>query len=466
MKKRADALDALRGLAILLMILSGSIPFGGALPAWMYHAQVPPPVHSFDPTVAGITWVDLVFPFFLFAMGAAFPLALNRRLEKGIAKWKISIQIIQRGLLLAAFAIFIQHVKPYALNPTPSVLNWLTGITGFLLLFIILLRYPKSVNNKIVISLKSAGVVIAVVLLYFLEYPKGGSFSTGRSDIIILVLANTALFGSLIWLFTRKNILLRLGILGFLIAMRLTHDIDGSWNQWLWNFSPFPWLYKFYYLQYLFIVIPGTIIGDFIYKWLNSEEKEKITGKWSIYIPFIFMLILLCNLVCLFSRNMELNLLLNVLLLGAAWYFLKAQKSVTGNMFYRMFQWGSFWLLLGLFFEAFEGGIKKDHSTLSYYFVTTGLAIFTYITFSIIIDILKYKKPFRIITESGQNPMIAYIAGSNLILPVLTILTVEPWLSEMSAPWPWIGFLKGVIFTFLVALTAAIFTRKKLFWRT
>lgn len=35
--RRACALDALRGLAILGMILSGQLPFGEkALPAWMY----------------------------------------------------------------------------------------------------------------------------------------------------------------------------------------------------------------------------------------------------------------------------------------------------------------------------------------------------------------------------------------------------------------------------------------------
>src|SRR5271155_5586886 len=81
---RAYALDALRGFAILAMLLSGQMPFDqNALPAWMYHCQVPPPRFEWDNTVFGITWVDLVFPFFLFSMGAAFPLALNRRMEQG-----------------------------------------------------------------------------------------------------------------------------------------------------------------------------------------------------------------------------------------------------------------------------------------------------------------------------------------------------------------------------------------------
>jgi predicted acyltransferase len=78
---RAYALDALRGLAILAMVLSGRLPFDhNALPSWMYQAQEPPPLFNWIGDLPGITWVDLVFPFFLFAMGAAFPLALTRRM--------------------------------------------------------------------------------------------------------------------------------------------------------------------------------------------------------------------------------------------------------------------------------------------------------------------------------------------------------------------------------------------------
>ena len=73
MEKRALTIDLLRGVAIIGMVLSGQILWNAELPAWMFHAQVPPPEFRFDPTVPGITWVDLVFPFFLFSMGAAFP---------------------------------------------------------------------------------------------------------------------------------------------------------------------------------------------------------------------------------------------------------------------------------------------------------------------------------------------------------------------------------------------------------
>lgn len=101
--KRIDALDALRGLAVLAMVLSGVIPFNGTLPAWMYHAQFPPPTHQFNPKLSGLTWVDLVFPIFLFSLGIAIPLALSRRLSQGWKTLDMIIGILKRGFLLATF---------------------------------------------------------------------------------------------------------------------------------------------------------------------------------------------------------------------------------------------------------------------------------------------------------------------------------------------------------------------------
>lgn len=57
MNKRAFSLDALRGYAIITMVLSGTIA-SGVLPGWMYHAQVGSRSNfAFDPSFYGITWV-------------------------------------------------------------------------------------------------------------------------------------------------------------------------------------------------------------------------------------------------------------------------------------------------------------------------------------------------------------------------------------------------------------------------
>ena len=468
--KRVDALDALRGLAILLMILSGNIHFANPLPAWMYHAQVPPPDFVFNPNLPGITWVDLVFPFFLFAMGAAFPFALSKKLEGGMPKWKIVLQVFLRGILLTGFAIYLQHIKPFAFSAQPTAVDWLVGILGFALLFPILLRLPNTLKPVVRYSIRAAGVAGAIGLLSYITFPDGSGFSVNRSDIIIIVLANVAVFGSLIWLFTQGNILARLGILGILIAIRLTQGIDGSWNHWLWTATPFPWMYKLYYLQYLFIVLPGTIVGDLIYKWIKrppgSTGEEESESSSRMILSFVLMVsFLLVNLVGLYSRMLLATALANAALWVAGYVFYSKARTTIEMLHKSLFQWGSYWLVLGLFFEAYEGGIKKDHPSMSYYFVTTGLAVFTYIACSVVTDHFRKRKYLGTLIDNGQNPMIAYIAGSTLVLPILAVTHLESLLQALSST-PWLGFCRGVIFTVLVALATSFFTKKKLFWRT
>ena len=93
-KGRVYSIDALRGLAIIGMVLCSAIGFNSGLPAWMFHAQTPPPTYEFNPSIAGLTWVDLVFPFFIFSMGAAFPFAMRRRLDSGMRPWKMMLQLL------------------------------------------------------------------------------------------------------------------------------------------------------------------------------------------------------------------------------------------------------------------------------------------------------------------------------------------------------------------------------------
>ena len=107
MQQRNQSLDTLRGFAILTMVLSGSIAFGDVLPAWMYHAQVPPPDHKFVPTLAGITWVDLVFPFFLFALGNAMAFVIPR-LEASNTFWQ---KVIKRSVLIFLIGLFLNQRK-------------------------------------------------------------------------------------------------------------------------------------------------------------------------------------------------------------------------------------------------------------------------------------------------------------------------------------------------------------------
>lgn len=468
LENRAYALDALRGFAILTMVLSGVVPYG-VLPAWMYHAQLPPPNHKFNPGLPGLTWVDLVFPLFLFALGAAIPLALSRRLEKGTTRSKIIFDIGERGLLLGFFAIFLRHVRPHVLNTNPTINSWLMAMVGLVVMFAIFTRLPDSWQPWLRRSIRMVGWLAAIGLLALLRYPDGTGFSLFRSDIIIIVLANMAFFGSLLWLVTRDRLLWRLSVLGILLGLRLAHS-DPGWVHWLWQFSPIPWIYQLYYLQYLFIVIPGTIVGDLLVKWLqaNGSTADDNPG-WSrhrlIGIAVLMVGILIICLVGLQARWLWQTTLAGFLGCDIGIILMRQPASKTERLLHTIFQWGLYWFILGLVVESYEGGIKKDHPTLSYYFVTLGLSIFLLIAFTIIIDMFKQRRWLRILIDNGQNPMIAYVGFANFIWPVLALTGLERVILSLT-PTPWLGFLRAVIYTSALALMVSFFTRKRIFWRT
>ena len=152
MNNRALALDALRGYAIITMVLSATI-VTHVLPGWMSHAQTPPD-HVFNPLLPGITWVDLVFPFFLFAMGAAFPFSIKKRAEKGDSKLKLVYEAGKRGIQLTFFAIFIQHFYPYMLSSPQDMRAWLLAILCFVVLFPMFMRIPLKMPDWAHTSIK------------------------------------------------------------------------------------------------------------------------------------------------------------------------------------------------------------------------------------------------------------------------------------------------------------------------
>lgn len=171
------------------------------------------------------------------------------------------------------------------------------------------------------------------------------------------------------------------------------------------------------------------------------------------------------NLCGLYARWLLVNLCVTVLLLVFGLLLLRKGAGDYERLWKKLFYTGGYLLLLGLFFEAFEGGIRKDHSTYSYYFVTSGLAFMALLFFNIMCDYYPYRKALKFLIMAGQNPMIAYVATSLVVMPLLGLLGMTPYL-ELLDNNAWLGFLKGIVLTVLSAGVAVLFTRIRWFWRT
>ena len=71
--RRVASIDVFRGLTMMVMIFVNELAGVRGLPWWTYHAT---DQHN------AMTYVDMVFPFFLFIVGMSMPLAIERRLAQ------------------------------------------------------------------------------------------------------------------------------------------------------------------------------------------------------------------------------------------------------------------------------------------------------------------------------------------------------------------------------------------------
>lgn len=562
-KPRAHALDALRGYAIITMVLSAMEAFS-VLPRWMYHAQVPPPDHVFDPTIYGITWVDIIFPFFLFSMGAAIPLSLGRQHAKGESIMKLTWKTVQRWVKLTFFAIFIIHAFPFMLGYEQEWMRYAMPIFFFILLCLMFMPNPFGLSPYKARAITWSAYLVAVGFMLLQPYAGGAPFRLTDSDCIMLILANVSLTGSIIYLLTIGHPLRRLALLPFLIALFMAAHTANSWPAQLIHTSWLPWLYLPAYQEYLLIIIPGTVAGEWIAQWLEkmkandtskglvdnyqkkneavlengnplkggrgavlengngvkNDEKvvlenenkvrtrsEEMKGKenaLALPVALLSLALIVVNVVLLFGRHLVANLVATMVLTALTAWLLRSRReagktgveaakqraasqdassqnaakqevynqksssapvSPTLHFWQRLSSAGAYLLLLGLCLESYEGGIRKDDVTLSYLFVTCGLAFYALLLLTVVCDHWHVRWLCAPLEMVGKNPMVAYVSASMVIIPVLILTQLYPYIDALSSQ-PLTGFLKGVLLTALCMALTAWFTHKRWFWKT
>lgn len=466
MKQRAFALDALRGYAIITMVLSATV-VAGILPSWMYHAQTPPPTHAYDMNISGLTWVDLVFPFFLFAMGAALPFSLGSRLDRGVARWRLVADTALRWLKLAFFAIFIQHFYPYVLSSPQDVRSWLLALLAFGLLFPMFMRFER-LPKWGAVGVKVAAYGAAVALLLATDYAGGRTFSPEFSNIIILILSNVALFGGVLYIFTARNVAVRLVVMGVVALLVLGADVQGSWAAGIMGWSPVWWLLRMDYVRYLLILIPASIAGEWLVESMRTGGVGQRNGRSDL--PAVGVAVVAFGLVVglLWSVNNHLigwAFAIAAVAVVALWALLRRVDAPMGVLWRKLLTLMTILLLLGLVAEPLQGGVKKDPATVSYLLLTAGLATSALLFFSVVCDYFGCHRPTAFLTKSGQNPMVAYVAGDLVVYPLLNLTGGVALLWPLYAS-PWLGLLHGVVLTTLSVLLTMLTTKLRLFWRT
>ena len=456
MNKRIITIDILRGITIFAMILCANIGYQSDLPAWMFHAQTPPPTYAFNPDVTGITWVDLVFPFFLFTMGAAFPLAMRKRLENGTSRLAVTGSLFKRWLTLTIFAIVLGNAYMIGSCAQPA---WIKGIFSIVLwgvMFLSLVRVKDENKSKM---LNNIGLFLMVVMAVLATDWLGLKLSRWNSDIIIMILANVAFFGGLIWMFTKDNIRLRWLILLFIIALKALSSYTPQVLSWVPSMNCIGWFFSWGFLQYLVIAVAGSIAGDMLQKHSAAETRTEI-DRYHIVAGIFALAAMLVQLWGLFTRHIIADFIISAIL-GAAFVGLTwRRRNIVSSLGY----FGFAFMLAGILFDPIDGGITKDYCNLAYLLTTTGMTALTG-AFVLALE-LKWQIKGRGLSGCGQNPMLAYGVTNFFTGPVLAMLGVGAWLDAISVGSPFWGIIRGLVYTLLMVAVTCFFTKKKLFWRS
>src|SRR5579859_1398326 len=152
---RVASIDIFRGLTILVMIFVNDLAGVKGLPWWTYHLPG---------NANGMTYVDMVFPFFLFIVGISLPLAVRHRLSKNP-----SIGDLWRHIIARSFALLVLGI---ALANGEKVDAARTGLNGNLWLLLVLAGailfwnvYPRSDRYRVLFQgMRAAGLLLMIAM--------------------------------------------------------------------------------------------------------------------------------------------------------------------------------------------------------------------------------------------------------------------------------------------------------------
>ena len=155
-----------------------------------------------------MTFVDLVFPAFLFIVGMSIPLALGRRLSQGQSAWEILAHVAIRTLSLMAIGILMVHETPDA-----AALGW-SGNWWCVLMYLSAIAAFGSISRPLSagespgrswrifnLALRGSGLIGLIWLaIVFRGQTAGESFPSRHFPSIPRGMASLGLLAGLTWL--------------------------------------------------------------------------------------------------------------------------------------------------------------------------------------------------------------------------------------------------------------------------
>lgn len=173
---RVEWLDAGRAVVLASMVWVNDIAGVAAAPAWMKH------YYPYDAN--GITFVDVVFPAFLFIVGMAIPAAMASRQRRGDGRLETAFHAAVRTVGLLVAGVIMVNMGSF----DAAKAGWVPGVwglAGYGLLMAMFLDGPW--NKRITLAVRVAGAAGLVWLVMVFEGKGGKGFGPQWWGILGLI---------------------------------------------------------------------------------------------------------------------------------------------------------------------------------------------------------------------------------------------------------------------------------------
>ncbi|MCC5876978.1 MAG: DUF5009 domain-containing protein [Candidatus Sumerlaeia bacterium] len=387
--ERLLSIDVLRGVTILVMIFVNDVASVAGTPAWMKH------FYPYD--ADGMTFVDVVFPAFLFIVGMAIPFALGRRLLV-----ESSLQAVRHVFLRTAGLLLI---GVYMVNTYTMGMDTAAG-RHFWILFsyigIILAFSPLGSHWRIPWT-RIAGFGLLGVLALLYKGNNGEGLVQMRPQWwgIIGLIGWAYLVAGLGWLVARRSQAALVGLIAILYLVFMA-DQMGAFNnltairQWV-NIGPVLG-------SHAAITLSGVLMGMMLH-----PASTVSTHKGRIVWAFWFGALLLVS-----------GKLLHTL-----------------NDLHPMFI------------------INKNVATPPWCLISSGITVWCWIGVYLLVDVMKVRFWVPIVRPAGENPLFAYILAP-MVYSIFALLALVIGFNPHAALGErfYTGFVRAVIFAFAMTWLA------------
>lgn len=228
---RVVSIDIFRGLVMAVMIFVNDLDSVHGLSKWTYHMPR---------NVDAMTYVDMVFPAFLFIVGMAMPIAIRQRLKRNPSVALLWVHVVLRAFALLVLGLILANADhcDRARMHMPGDAWALLGLAGAILLW----NVYSGANSRLALTLRITGaVLLAVVFAIFRRAtPRGEAWIDFSYPEILGLIALTYFAVCLLYIPTRRWRPAPLAWLVILVAYNAACIARwvpmGGWSMYAW-----PW---------------------------------------------------------------------------------------------------------------------------------------------------------------------------------------------------------------------------------